>query len=392
MHAPRRTPPHEIAALDAVRGVAIALVFAHHCEGPINGLGKWLVPYGPVRAYVANGHTGVTLFFLLSGFLITRPFLRELFDGRRVSRRAYFTRRARRILPLYFAAVAVGTITNARSLADLRHGLPYLAFLHGFGLTTPLPEWSWVWWSLATEVQFYLLLPALVSLWARHQQLAALGVVAYAVTYLLYAVGLAKPLPPAAALHLSESLFGQAPTFLVGAVLAFAYDRRREQWQARAARWLASGRGDVALLAVLYLLGEWLRYIGRWKRWDLEAAWPIFHVPEALLWGAVVGLLLFAPLVLRRAIVTAPLCTLGLLSYSVYVLHVPVILAVVPWVKRWWPALATGWHVGSVGLCLAIAAVTLALAHVTYRLIERPWLQRPPPATRSLASVASSAA
>jgi len=93
---------HEIEAL---RGLAIALVVLFHTNGILT-----LAPVTVGRdvslpgAFILAGHIGVSLFFLLSGFLLTPAFIREATDGQRVDRRAYFRRRALRILPALSAA------------------------------------------------------------------------------------------------------------------------------------------------------------------------------------------------------------------------------------------------------------------------------------------------
>src|SRR2546429_671565 len=76
-------------------------------------------------------------------------------------RRDYYAGRALGILPLYYSAVLVATVLSAVRLSDLVRGLPYLAFLNAVGLTIPMLPYTRDWWSLATEVQFYLVLPLL---------------------------------------------------------------------------------------------------------------------------------------------------------------------------------------------------------------------------------------
>lgn len=154
--------------VEALRGLAIALVVLFHLDGMVAGR-SFAVPahVSLPGAFVLAGHTGVSLFFILSGFLLARPFLAEAAGGRRVGRRAYLVRRALRILPLWVAAVAVASVDCARRPADVLHGVPYLFFLNAVpSLVTPLTPYSEVWWSLATEVEFYLLLPLLPWLWA----------------------------------------------------------------------------------------------------------------------------------------------------------------------------------------------------------------------------------
>src|SRR5205823_13747091 len=79
---------------------------------------------------------------------------------------------------MYYVMVAVAAVASARQPADLLHGVPYLFFLNSFpDLYTPLMPYSIPWWSLATEVQFYLVLPLLaVFLRSRRQRWLGLGV------------------------------------------------------------------------------------------------------------------------------------------------------------------------------------------------------------------------
>jgi peptidoglycan/LPS O-acetylase OafA/YrhL len=89
--------------VESLRGLAIALVFVFHADRALlfsvrtrDGAESPLA-----LLYVWAGHTGVTLFFVLSAFLLSLPFLDEAYGGRTVSRRQFYERRALRILPLY---------------------------------------------------------------------------------------------------------------------------------------------------------------------------------------------------------------------------------------------------------------------------------------------------
>ncbi|HJQ82443.1 MAG TPA: acyltransferase family protein, partial [Candidatus Binatia bacterium] len=145
--------------LESLRGIAIALVYFFHLSGAVFDLPPRKSVTFPL-GYLYAGHSGVSLFFILSAFLLSQPFLREARGGRRVDRRRYFARRALRILPLYYCAVAVAAVATASRPADVLRGVPYLLFLNSFqGLAVSLQPYSNVWWSLATEIQFYMVLP-----------------------------------------------------------------------------------------------------------------------------------------------------------------------------------------------------------------------------------------
>ena len=139
------------------------MVMVFHMDRQVVWPPSWVGTRLPMPlAYLRAGHTAVTLFFVLSAFLLALPFLAETDGRRRTSVSDYLQRRALRILPLYWTAVCLGTVLSARTAADLLRGVPYLLFLNALhGWFTPLEPYSTVWWSLVTKVEFYLVLPVL---------------------------------------------------------------------------------------------------------------------------------------------------------------------------------------------------------------------------------------
>src|SRR5262249_19685971 len=252
--------------LESLRGLAILLVFVFHADGVL------LAPFrshvgaqSPLPlAFVWAGHSGVTLFFVLSAFLLSLPFFDEANGGPPVSRRHFYERRALRILPLYVAVVVVGTILTSRALTDLWRGLPYLAFLESKpNLPTPMPPFSDVWWSLATEVQFYALLPLVALAFGRSRRITLALVAAYAVAYAALALGVVVHLEPWLR---SQSVVGRGPLFLFGILAAWLYRRHGEAVRAQLAanRWLAAGGADLLLVIVFLALALLLRWSNAW--------------------------------------------------------------------------------------------------------------------------------
>lgn len=149
-----RRPGRFIAQLESLRGWAILLVVAFHCLGILisdsaEGLPKdaalWLRVAGA-------GNTGVTLFFVLSGFLLSQPFIEAAKAGERVSIGRFYTARLLRILPLYYCAVLMAWLVSSNSASALKALLFIPVGFEIFPFSVP-------WWSLSTEMQFYLLLP-----------------------------------------------------------------------------------------------------------------------------------------------------------------------------------------------------------------------------------------
>jgi peptidoglycan/LPS O-acetylase OafA/YrhL len=153
-----------IPVLDSLRGVAILSVFTYHAffwSGVL--VDGWLSR--AVMTLTRPAWLGVDLFFVLSGFLITGRLLDRKHDVAGDYYKWFYTRRARRILPLYFTMLlVVGSImwwagqTSWQFLAASAVFLPNIALLAGWWTTGPLG----VLWSLGVEEQVYLVWPFLV--------------------------------------------------------------------------------------------------------------------------------------------------------------------------------------------------------------------------------------
>jgi len=372
--------------LESLRGVAIALVVLFHLDAHLDALRIFFdasqgTMVSPLFAFIRAGSSGVSLFFILSAFLLSLPFLTHAAGGKQVSVRRYAGRRALRILPLYWCAVAAAAVLSASSATDVLRGLPYLVFLNGIAdLTTPLPPYSNVWWSLATEAQFYLLLPLLpLALGTPRRRVAgAIGLAAIIAAYAAFLTGGLHVRSILGQMALGYSVLGRAPMFLAGIAAAWLYLHHGERLRLRLARngLLRRGGADLLLLAALVGLGYLLRWVTSIGTEVAELPrYQIWHVAETVLWTTVVLLLLLAPLRLKPLLSNPLLDRLGVLSYSLYIVHVPMIVYGLRLLRRAWPALS-GWGPSGIAAALAICLACVALSELTYRAIERPFLAR----------------
>jgi peptidoglycan/LPS O-acetylase OafA/YrhL len=369
--------------LESLRGIAMILVYLFHLDAHLAMPGL-TSPHQVsfLGAFIRSGHTGVSLFFILSGFLLSLPFLAEARGERRVSRAHYFQRRALRILPIYYVAVVAGTLLKAQKPADLTHGLPYLAFLNAIpGFTVPLDPYSNVWWSLATEAQFYLLLPLLpLALRSRLGRLVGLLVLlAYAGVYGAFLRGYFRLSTVGIVFPLQLTLLGRAPLFLCGILVAWLYGRSGPAIAARLHRstWFSRGGADAALLAVLALLSmllQWRYLLGRPR----GEAPPMqgWHVLEGILWGSALALVLMAPIRSKRLFCNRFFAYCGIVSYSMYLWHLPVIVWTLQLLRQSRFRIAAAWDFRAILVTLLISAICMLASTATYRLIERPFLAR----------------
>lgn len=310
-----------IPALDGVRGLAILLVLLGHS-----------IHVGENFAMLSPQAAGVRLFFVLSGFLITRLLLdatgaiRTEAVSRASVLSAFYMRRVLRIVPLYAVALAVGAIIG---IAALREHWPwYVAYLANVRAAIAPPDVSISHlWSLAVEEQFYLIWPWLV---------------------------LAGGLPGRCARVMLVCAGARAVLLLTGHEAA-AYTLTRFDALAAGA-WLAHGLSP----AVIRRCG-WAGLAGL-----LVLPWGDAHtMPVAMLseWAGISGCVWLVAMAPRwRVLTLAPLRGVGRISYAVYVIHpmLPEALA-----RTGLPAIAVWQGVG----------LSLALAWVSWILVERPILR-----------------
>jgi peptidoglycan/LPS O-acetylase OafA/YrhL len=356
--------PTRWPVLDGFRGLAVLTVVAYHAVKIVLE-SQDLVhpdPTAVVMWPLGLGKFSVDAFFVLSGFLIVTAWDRRPQVGH------FALRRIRRLWPAYLAAVVVLVPLVAPEVLWSGRDLLALATLQGYlipGLTdrvdVPL-------WSLTTEVHFYVLVPLLAPL--LHRRFGRWGLLAAAVGVSIWWWG-----PAHLSFEMDGSLLpGRLPQFLVGALVGICV---REQGPACRAWVLArSRRLATAAAAGLVALGLYLGANGTYHRWDVAFDRSIETFSALLLAALLFHVVVRAeegtgdPLLGRR-----PLRLAGLVSYSLYLWHYPILLAAVDWLAvDQVPALAP------VAIALGLA-VTAAVTAASYRWIERPLLygRTPPP-------------
>lgn len=362
-----------VPEIDGLRFFAIAAVVLFHLrevaarpgagwpgEGGASGVGAWLA------AAARQGHVGVDLFFVISGFVLGLPFAAQhLLEGPPVALGRYYLRRLSRLAPPYalamiglFALRVLRGEEPARELAP--HLLASLLYVHNVAYQDQSPI-NLVAWSLEVEVQFYLLAPLLARLfalrppWLRRGLLLALAAAAVLLqrAYLPWMSRPAcRPLPWPAL-----TLLNYVQLFLLGFLLAEIYlVRWRREPPERPAWDLVSLLGWPALL----LAFAWA---------PLRPLTPAL-VPTLLL---ALGLAAFQGPLTRRVLRAPALVVIGGMCYSIYLLHLP-LLALVAAAARRLPPCAT--HPRQLLLLSALGVpVVLLGAGIYFVLIERPTMR-----------------
>lgn len=312
-----KRPSAREPALDGLRGVAILLVYLYHYGGGLHSehIGGRLFGY-----LTESGWTGVVLFFVLSGFLITAG-LRGAEGQAHHRLRNFYARRALRILPLYYASLGLAFLSALAASArydEMKPLLVYAAFLQNVppfvpvanAAPPPLPLFHF--WTLAVEEQFYLLWPALIFL-ARtpraRMRLCLLIFGGSAAFRIAIWNGHTSDLTRGT---LAGSLPVHAGALALGAALALCLGSDR---------WLLLSRYAPAAM-IAGLLGYGLAG-ARTGSLDLKAPLQVtLGLACVSVSAAALVVLALRTGLIKRALRMAPLRWLGRISYGVYVFHI----------------------------------------------------------------------
>lgn len=347
--------------VDHLRGWAAMLVLVYHSIGDLSGGASHAYPSNPLMAFISDGHTGVSMFLVLSGFILT-IINRDVFSGAKLGYASFIFNRFVRIFPLliFVTAIAIATKIPTFKSTDL---LPLLTLqlyaADSIGISSE--------WAVGLEFQCYLLFPVLLL------ALKANGL-RYLLAFIVLMVIVRLMLNITMLTHNGSYYFvllGRIDQFIVGMGTAVIYLRIRERsfemWQSIAA--ITAG-----LCGIMLLLRYGNSIGGGTAMYGAGDIYPaVFHLSEALLWALVVLGYLLMPI--RKVWLTPAWSKLGEVSFSLYLLHPLVTLAVA---KTAYPYLlwalrgADGLVAPAVATAVFVIPASVAIAILSYYVIEKP--------------------
>lgn len=358
---------------DSLRAIAALSIFAFHAAFFLEYIQR-----GTLSPYLAHLNVGVAIFFAISGFLLYRPFAQARHDGNAPPPLVpYAVRRFLRIAPAYWVALPLIAIwLDLPVLDSLGEVLKYFGFLQVYDSNTLVGGVGHA-WTLCVEVTFYAMLPlwalAMRRIPARSQRqfaltelgglalLAAASIAWKLATVDVGADGIVVFSPEVATLPAFLDHFAAGMALAVASVALQGRDREpaavrligRAPW----VPWLAAGVAFVLLAQVGERVGSASEDVVR-------------HELRALLGVGVLLPAIFATDAggwVRRLLANRALLWVGLVSYSLYLWHPPILQRISE----------AGWQdtIGAGGAIAAALAISLAVAAASFYGIER-WALR----------------
>lgn len=350
-----------VPALDHIRAYAALLALFYHglqlfwhqaVYGTLFDASHWLSTDNPLLAFFVEGHTAVSLFMVLSGFIFTFGA-----RGRDVIYGRFVLNRLLRTYPLFIVLVVLGI----SAMPERFSWQALLSTVFGFANMAghlDLRPISGMFWAVAVEWHFYLLFPFLLLFLNTRGARYLVGLIAMMITLRVIGYLLTGEIR-----HLSYfTIIGRMDQFLFG-MLAGAWCARHGT--ERIPLWLfpLTAAAALALVYLFHLGGGWP------QERPLRIVWTTI---EGALWAVfLVAYIGFARLI--PAWVSRPIASVGIVSYSMYLMHFVVIYIMTE--KGWYLDLPTGPVADALlTTLLVVAPVTLALSALSYRVIEQPFL------------------
>ena len=348
-----------VASLDGLRTFAVLAVIFYHMK----------------MTWAPGGLMGVTVFFVISGYLICGLLVAEYDSTGTISLGQFWLRRVRRIIPAVLLAIA-GTLVLcalfnpalfAKARADLVPSLLFynnwwqvfreVSYFEAAGAPSPLTHF----WSLAIEEQFYIVWPVFLLFLFRRRLPKGVIAIIIGILAVLSGTELALLYDPTA--DPSRIYYGtdtRAVSLLIGALLSFVwpstiFGHRRRPAKSAAGRLAFNIMGVAALVGLITIIG-------------LTNSYMAFPYQGGIVIVSVLTALLIAALVVpntwvARLLQTEPLVWIGKRSYGMYLWHYPIILTTASITSTveipWWVRLAQ-------------IILVIALADVSYRFVENP--------------------
>ena len=355
-----------IPALDSLRAIAVLLTIVFHAWYQLPGtVATGKTPY---QYPLYFGRTGVHLFFVLSGFLLFLPYAKWILgSGERPSTRLFYKRRLLRVGPAYWVSLIILSVFGPYTISALLDVVAHVFFASNVYYRT-IFSINGVYWTMAIEVQYYLVLPLIafalfwlskrVGVWVSLLGLVGALLVVSAASIKIDDTHALGHIAVVSTLLLGEtSLTAWIGVFGLGIAMSMLYSALKNSNRLESLH-LAGN----ALVPLSIALGFGLAFAP-------IAQSDVKHIGFGVVYTLLLAGVLFASPRVRRVFEWRVLRFIGLISYSLYIWH----LFVIEKIDRLLPKTPLSLRIES--RLVVGGLLSIAVAYVSYQLVERPFIR-----------------
>ena len=352
-----------LPAIDQLRGLAALLIVFYHGLTLISyqlihnsqfTFNNWLKAESVFSAILIEGHTAVSLFMVLSGFIFTIGSYKK-----EISYSSFITNRFLRTYPLFLLMLFAGLSVSPQSF-NFQGFLQTIFFLGNYPNSINIAPFTSMFWAVAVEWQFYLIFPFLLHVTNRYGLRYLGGIIFIMIIFrsLSYLNG--------GDIHTISywSIIGRLDQFIIGMIIGVLY---RTSFTRSLKTSLLILPSSVAILFSLYIFNK----LGGWpSTTPMKVLWPTI---EASVWGVfILGYLSFAyqlPNFLGKL-----LSNTGTISYSIYLMHFIIISLCIKY--NYILTIFPDRHLVNALLttALIVTPITIVLSIFSYHYVEKPFL------------------
>ncbi len=352
-----------IPEIDGLRFIAIASVVLYHLNGFLleKDTSSYKVEYDfdMINKILSAGHLGVPLFFVISGFILARPFAQmRINNGSKINIKNYFIRRVTRLEPPYILIMTIllfGTVYVAKvvSLSDgIVSYFASITYTHNFfyGKET-FPLLNTVAWSLEIEIQFYLLMPLLANIFViKKDNKRRTAIMMLALLFLILDLDELMPF---------RSIINYMHYFLIGLLLADIYVCSIQLEKIKYA----------AIISILSFIVVWLIEL-------IEPSSALASIIFSVIQIIAISVFYYLVIIHRsiRLLANPIITNIGGMCYTIYLLHYPLISMIGN------PLMKINFSNNSLVKTLACSSILLFVVMIFsasyFLLIERPCMDK----------------
>lgn len=375
----------QLNELDGIRAIAVLMVVFYHFW-VVSGQPNLIIPFTTIDVtfLISSGSIGVDLFFVLSGFLLFMSFARSYYEGTNAPKYLnYMKRRLLRILPAYYLSIfLVITLDQTyfiSNLNGLKHVVYHILFIHNFSIDTH-GSINGVFWTLAIEMQFYLILPLISRWFYGKKNIITLPIFIFIAVFYRYFVFHNLSIFGQPVIHdgfnwslfiYSRQLPGCIDEFAIGMTICniWMYFKHNKTDNKIAKITKISNviciLGTIAIISVLYLLSKTNLYSEHITSY-------VANTIIALSFGLLILGTIFNNKLFKRIFSTSFMRIIGILGYSIYIWHLYLAnkIAQVPYIAN-----CQNVKFRFLYMTLICGSITLIYSLVFYIFIEKPFMQ-----------------